>query len=51
MLQKFTEYAKKANGKMSLIDFSKYLGLPAIGAVVQVFNLYDRVRKFFLIQE
>ena len=41
VLQKFTSFAKK-NGKMSLADFAKYLQLPPLGAVNQVFNMYDR---------
>ena len=43
ILQKFTAHARKSDGKMSLKDFSEYLELPPSPAVVQVFNMYDRV--------
>jgi lysophosphatidylcholine acyltransferase / lyso-PAF acetyltransferase len=42
ILKKFTVYAKETNGKMDLNVFSHYLGLPATGAVCEVFKLYDR---------
>jgi hypothetical protein len=43
MLHRFTEHSKKSKGKMTLKDFSTYLGLPPSGSVVQIFNMYDKV--------
>lgn len=48
ILQKFVTFAKRSDGKMSLKDFSSYLDLPPTGAVVQVFNLYDRDKDGFI---
>ena len=43
MLEKFTRFAIKSTGKMSLYHFCNYLGLPPTSAVFHVFNMYDRV--------
>ena len=43
MLQKFAQFARKSNGKMTLADFSNYLGQPVSDKVMELFNLYDIV--------
>jgi Ca2+-binding EF-hand superfamily protein len=49
MLLTFTEYARKKEGKMSLEEFSEYLGLPPNESVKQIFELYDRVSELIVI--
>ena len=43
ILRKFAQHANKSDGKMNLKNFSNYLGLPAYGAVIELFNIYDKV--------
>jgi hypothetical protein len=44
VLENYIKIAKNATGKITLQEFAGYLELPAEGAVVEVFKLYDRVK-------
>ena len=43
ILYKFTEHARKKEGKMTLDEFCNYLSLSPSEEVEKIFELYDRV--------
>jgi lysophosphatidylcholine acyltransferase/lyso-PAF acetyltransferase len=48
IIEKFSAFAKRSDGKMSLKDFCRYLDLPPTGPVIEVFNMYDRDKDGYI---